>query len=233
MMTNLLLLSGSSYQDSGYLVHTRELVGEFLKSFTYRKILFIPYAGVRLDYDAYEDKVKKGLEREDIVSLHRFTDPRLAIEEAEVILVGGGNSFMLLHLLQQRGLLECICKRVKQGIPYIGWSAGANLAGKTIKTTNDMPIIAPCNLDSLGLFPHQINPHFISGKIAGHNGESREERLQEYLITNPNDIVFALPEGSGLCVRGNVARVIGYQNVLKITAPLQIKELLIGQEFQI
>ncbi|AJC86832.1 dipeptidase PepE [Campylobacter sp. RM16704] len=234
-MPNLLLFSASSYKDSGYLNHTAEFIDDFLKenAMGNEEILFIPYAGVRRTPDAYEAKVKEGLKRDNIKSLHRFENLKEAILNAKVFLVGGGNSFMLLHKLYENDLLEILKDRIKQGACYIGWSAGSNIAGTSIKTTNDMPIIMPKSFDSLGVFPHQINPHFISGKIPGHNGESREERLEEFLIVNPNETIYAIPEGSALKVKNNEVKIIGHYDVLKMQYPLNIEYLKINQTYKI
>ena len=119
------------------------------------------------------------------------------------------------------------------GAKYFGWSAGANIAGKTMMTTNDMPIIMPKSFDSLNIFPYQINPHFISGKLAGHNGESREERLEEFLIANPKDAIYALPEGTALLIAGSEAEVIGHSEILKFEYQKEIEKIEVGTKFKI
>ncbi|MFY4690803.1 dipeptidase PepE [Campylobacter jejuni] len=234
-MSKLLLFSASGYKDSPYLSHTRDFIDDFLKenSMEDEEILFMPYAGVRRNYDAYEAKVKEGLRKDNIKSLHHFKNLKEAILNAKVFLVGGGNSFMLLHKLYENDLLEVLKERIKKGSCYIGWSAGSNIAGLSIKTTNDMPIIMPKSFDSLGVFSYQINPHFISGKIPGHNGESREERLEEFLLTNSKDIVYAIPEGSALKVQDDSLKIIGYHNVLKIKYPFEIEYLKVNQSYKI
>ncbi|TWO27437.1 dipeptidase PepE [Campylobacter insulaenigrae] len=232
-MLNLLLFSASSYQDSPYLSHTKEFVDSFLNenNVVNEQILFIPYAGVRRTYDEYEEKVRQGLQKDNIKSLHKFDNFKEAILNAKVIMVGGGNSFELLNQLYKNDLLESIKNSVMNGACYIGWSAGSNIAGASIKTTNDMPIVMPQSFDSLNLFPYQINPHFISGKIKGHNGESREERLQEYLIINPNDKVYALPEGCALKIKNNTLKSVGFKDVKIFTYPMQESLLKLDQEY--
>lgn len=234
-MTNLLLFSASGYKDTPYLSHARNLIDEFLKENEVyeEEILFLPYAGVRRTYDEYEKRVKEGLNKENIKSIHHFLDLKEAILNAKVFLVGGGNSFMLLYKLYENDLLELLKKRIQSGVCYIGWSAGSNIAGASIKTTNDMPIIMPKSFDSLAVFKHQINPHFISGKIAGHNGESREERLQEFLIANPKDIVYAIPEGSALKIKNDKLKIIGHHDVLKLSHPFETTILKINHEYEI
>ncbi|MCV3410822.1 dipeptidase PepE [Campylobacter lari] len=234
-MSKLLLFSASGYKDSAYLSHTREFIDDFLKenSMVDEEILFIPYAGVRRTYDAYEARVKEGLKKDNIKSLHHFENLKEAILNAKVFLVGGGNSFMLLHKLYENDLLEVLKERIEKGACYIGWSAGSNIAGLSIKTTNDMPIVMPKSFDSLGVFPYQINPHFISGKIPGHNGESREERLEEFLLTNPKDIVYAIPEGSALKIQDDNLKIIGHHDVLKLSYPFNLEYLKVNQTTKI
>jgi dipeptidase E len=122
--------------------------------------LFIPYAGVRLDWDAYTDIVASALPKLQVKGIHQQKDPIQALASAEIIAVGGGNTFNLLSILYQHKLLEPIREKVHQGTPYIGWSAGSNICGNSIRTTNDMPIIAPPSFDALQLVPFQINPHY-------------------------------------------------------------------------
>ncbi|MFZ7257071.1 dipeptidase PepE [Avibacterium avium] len=209
-MKNMLLMSGSKYQNTGYLVHCMPWLKSFLSTYKGKTIGFVPYAGVSRSYDEYETLVQQALAEldMDVVSVHRGKRHLDIIEQADVIAIGGGNTFCLINGLYEHHLLNAIRQKVQQGTPYFGWSAGANVAGKTIMTTNDMPILYPPSFDALNLFPHQINPHFISGKIAGHNGESREERLAEFLIVNPESHVYALPEGTALQIQGNQAKVL-------------------------
>ena len=194
-MKNALLISASSYQDTGYLRHCKNWVKEFLG-------------------ECGEDKIS-------------------AIKNANSIAVGGGNTFMLLYTLYKLNLIEPIKEAVANGTKYFGWSAGANIAGKTMMTTNDMPIIMPKSFDSLNIFPYQINPHFISGKLAGHNGESREERLEEFLIANPKETIYALPEGTALLIEGSEAQVIGHSEILKFEYQKEIEKIEVGTKFKI
>nr|WP_314542527.1 dipeptidase PepE [uncultured Campylobacter sp.] len=232
-MKNALLISASSYQDTGYLRHCKNWVKEFLGECGKEEILFIPYAGVRRTNDEYEQKVIDRLKNSNIKSIHHYEDKISAIKNARSIAVGGGNTFMLLHMLYKLNLIEPIKEAVANGTKYFGWSAGANIAGKTMMTTNDMPIIMPKSFDSLNIFPHQINPHFISGKLAGHNGESREERLEEFLIANPKETIYALPEGTALLIGGNEAEVIGHSEILKFEYQKEIEKIEVGTKFKI
>ena len=232
-MKNALLISASSYQDTGYLRHCKNWVKDFLGESGKDEILFIPYAGVRRSNDEYEQKVIDRLKNKNIKSIHHYEDKISAIKNAKSIAVGGGNTFMLLYTLYKLNLIEPIKEAVANGTKYFGWSAGANIAGKTMMTTNDMPIIMPKSFDSLNIFPYQINPHFISGKLAGHNGESREERLEEFLIANPKDTIYALPEGTALLIEGSEAEVIGYSEILKFEYQKEIEKIEVGTKFKI
>ena len=232
-MKNALLISASSYQDTGYLRHCKNWVKEFLGECGKEEILFIPYAGVRRTNDEYEQKVIDRLKNSNIKSIHHYEDKISAIKNARSIAVGGGNTFMLLYTLYKLNLVEPIKEAVANGAKYFGWSAGANIAGKTMMTTNDMPIIMPKSFDSLNIFPYQINPHFISGKLAGHNGESREERLEEFLIANPKETIYALPEGTALLIEDNEAEVIGHSEILKFEYQKEIEKIEVGTKFKI
>ena len=232
-MKNALLISASSYQDTGYLRHCKNWVKDFLGESDKDEILFIPYAGVRRTNDEYEQKVIDRLKNKNIKSIHYYEDKISAIKNANSIAVGGGNTFMLLYTLYKLNLIEPIKEAVANGTKYFGWSAGANIAGKTMMTTNDMPIIMPKSFESLNIFPYQINPHFISGKLAGHNGESREERLEEFLIANPKDTIYALPEGTALLIEGSEAQVIGHSEILKFEYQKEIEKIEVGTKFKI
>ena len=232
-MKNALLISASSYQDTGYLRHCKNWVKDFLGESGKEEILFIPYAGVRRTNDEYEQKVIDRLKNKNIKSIHHYEDKISAIKNASSIAVGGGNTFMLLYTLYKLNLIEPIKEAVANGTKYFGWSAGANIAGKTMMTTNDMPIIMPKSFNSLNIFPYQINPHFISGKLAGHNGESREERLEEFLIANPKDTIYALPEGTALLIEGSEAQVIGHSEILKFEYQKEIEKIEVGTKFKI
>ena len=232
-MKNALLISASSYQDTGYLRHCKNWVKDFLGESGKEEILFIPYAGVRRSNDEYEQKVIDRLKNKNIKSIHHYEDKISAIKNASSIAVGGGNTFMLLYTLYKLNLIEPIKEAVANGTKYFGWSAGANIAGKTMMTTNDMPIIMPKSFDSLNIFPYQINPHFISGKLAGHNGESREERLEEFLIANPKDTIYALPEGTALLIEDSKAEVIGHSEILKFEYQKEIEKIEVGTKFKI
>lgn len=174
----------------------RPFVKDFLGNKT-KNLVFLPYAAVTFPMDEYEEMVRKVFNEMNysIFSLHRVSNKWKAMEEAEGIVVGGGNTFALLKQVYREGLLELIQEKVESGTPYIGWSAGANLACPTIRTTNDMPIVQPPSFDALNLVPFQINPHYHELKFENQGGETRKERLNEFLVMNPEVTVVGLPEG--------------------------------------
>ncbi|MBS2100650.1 dipeptidase PepE [Carboxylicivirga linearis] len=193
---NLLLISNSTMVGEAYLDYPKKDIANFLGT-TQTKCLFIPYAGVTVSFDNYEAKVKSRFNEvgHEIISIHHFDDPVKAVEEAEAIVVGGGNTWQLLRMIHDNNLTEAIRKKVLSGTKYIGWSAGSNLACPTIKTTNDMPIIDPMGFGALNLIPFQINPHYLDANPEGHGGETREDRILEFLEVNKETTVAGLREG--------------------------------------
>ena len=131
-------------------------------------------------------------------SVHRSPDPANAVREADAVAVGGGNTFHLVHSMYKHGLMAVVRDRVRAGVPFAGWSAGSNVACPTLRTTNDMPIIEPERFDALGFVPFQINPHYLDAHPDRHMGETREERLLEFTVVNPDVWVIGLREGSAL-----------------------------------
>lgn len=206
---NLLLLSNSRSADGGYLVHASEAISEIASAG--KRAAFIPYAGVTVGWDDYAARVQAVFSPLGIVveSTHRADDPRRLVQQAEIIVVGGGNTFALLKQCRDLGLLEAIASRVRAGVPYIGWSAGANLACPTICTTNDMPIVDPGGFDALDLVSFQINPHYTNALPVGHQGETRDQRIAEYLAANTSQVVVGVPEGDWLRVGPSSARLHG------------------------
>jgi dipeptidase E len=207
---NLLLLSNSTNANEEYLLYALPYMQQFLnkKAVT---ALFIPYAAVSISYDTYFNKVKDKLSTigVQVQAIHKEKNATMAIENAEVIIVGGGNTFKLLKTLQTKNLLSTIRKKVCKGTPYIGWSAGSNIACQSISTTNDMPIVEPQNFKALGFIPFQINPHYTDSNMENHAGETREMRIEEYLIANPNTYVAGLREGTMFVVENNSIRMQG------------------------
>ena len=171
----------------------------------------MPYAAVTFSYDDYVARVADALDGLglEIAGVHTASDPAAAVRQSEAVLVGGGNTFHLLRACYRYGLLDAIRERVAGGAPYVGWSAGANLACPSIRTTNDMPIVEPPSLDALGLVPVQINPHYTDAHPDGHQGETRAQRLAEFVAANPESSVVGLPEGTAVRVDGGSARLLG------------------------
>lgn len=191
----LLLLSNSTMKGESYLKWPQGYLTKFLNGV--KSVVFIPYAGVTVSYDDYTQSVRDALSSYDleIKGIHALANKEEEILKADCVMVGGGNTFSLLKTLQDENLLEPIKRAVDNGTKYVGWSAGSNMACPTIKTTNDMPVEQPQSFNAIGLIDFQINPHFTNETIPNHGGESREMRLQEYLIKNPNSTVIGLPEG--------------------------------------
>jgi dipeptidase E len=193
----LLLLSNSG-SSVGFLVHAYPWITEVLDGA--RRAVFMPFAGVTMSWDDYADRVRIAFDAlgVEIVSAHETDDAPAAVAASDAVLVGGGNTFALLRELYGRDLVRAIRDRVAAGAPYVGWSAGSNVACPTIRTTNDMPIVEPPSLDALGLVPFQINPHYTDAVPRGHRGETRAERLEEFVTLNPGLPVVGLPEGTAL-----------------------------------
>jgi dipeptidase E len=196
----VLALSSSRVGNSGYLEMAAPVIQSFLPAAA-QKIAFIPFAAVD-SYEAYGEKVQEGLSSlTHTIHLVTNANAKEAIESSDAIIIGGGNTFKLLHDLYEMDLVELIKRKVESGTSYIGWSAGSNLSGATICTTNDMPIIQPKNFEAFGFFPFQINPHYHSVVMEGFNGETRDQRLEEFLKLNPSKKIFCLPEGTYLKVQ--------------------------------
>ena len=210
MARRLLLLSNSSTAGMSYLEHAQEPMREFLGAVP-KTVLFVPYAAVRLGYDEYAAKVRAVLEGigHRLDSVRDAADAVEAVLEAEAIAVGGGNTFHLVRELQERDLLDPIRERALEGMPFIGWSAGSNIACPTLRTTNDMPIVEPRSFRCLDLIPFQINPHYLDAHPDGHMGETREERIKEFLVVEPERYVVGLREGSTLRVEGDGMQLVG------------------------
>ncbi len=197
----LLLISNSTNAGEQYLEHPKARIREFLGDECV-KALFIPYAAVTLSYNDYELKVRDKFREigHDIISIHHYTNPVNAVKGASVIVVGGGNTWKLLKMLQDNRLIEAVRQKVLAGTPYIGWSAGANVACPSIRTTNDMPVIEPASFKALNLVSFQINPHYLDANPAGHAGETREQRIEEFIDINRDIWVVGLREGTMLVI---------------------------------
>ena len=190
----ILLISNSTLFGSGYLDHAAAEIQDFLGDL--KRVLFVPYA--LQDRDDYAVTASRRFERigYEVRSIHASSDPVKAINETDAIFIGGGNTFRLLKALYDFDLLAPIRRRVAEGMPYIGSSAGSNVAAPTIKTTNDMPIVEPPSFAALGLVPFQINPHFLDpDPNSRHMGETRETRLLQFLEENETPVA-GLREGA-------------------------------------
>jgi dipeptidase E len=186
-----------------------------------RRLLFVPYA--LADHDAYvQHMVEVGLNAGyELDGIHRQADPRAAVRGAEAIFVGGGNTFRLVSELHRRGLITVIRERVQAGLPYLGVSAGSNVACPTLKTTNDMPITQPPSFEALNLVPFQLNPHYFAGRThvkvgdayEEHFGETRDDRIREFHEMNDAPVIGLWEGGVLLCdgqrieLRGAPARI--------------------------
>ncbi len=208
-MMRLLLISNSTNAGEQYLAYAMPQIGAFLRGV--KRVAFIPYAGVRFSYDAYQEKVAKRFAEAGIAvdSVHQTTDPKAMLAEAEAIVIGGGNTWRLLQQMQENDLIGVIREKVLGETPYVGWSAGSNVSCPTISTTNDMPVVAPHSFEALNLVPFQINPHYLDANPEGHAGETREERIIEYIELNRTRTVVGLREGTMLRVEGDAIELIG------------------------
>ncbi|XP_050501563.1 alpha-aspartyl dipeptidase [Diabrotica virgifera virgifera] len=207
---NVLLLSSSKLHGFELLEFAENDISELLNRNKVENVLFIPYA--LKDHDAYLKNVEKPFKKWgfNISSIHT-QEPLLAIKDAEAIFVGGGNTFRLLKTLYDLKLVEPIRKKVLQhGMPYIGASAGSNVATTSIHTTNDMPIVYPPTFEGLGLVPFNINPHYIDADPnSTHKGETREDRIRQYQEEDHSKTVLGIREGCMLNIRDNTLAVKG------------------------
>lgn len=210
----LLLISNSTNAGEPYLDYPKKQIQDFLGT-EEKECLFIPYAGVMIGFDDYEVRVKERFAEigHSVTSIHHADDPITAVREADAIVVGGGNTFQLIKMIHDNGLIDPVRKKVFSGTPYVGWSAGSNVACPTIRTTNDMPILEPRSFDAFHLVSFQINPHYTDLNPPGHAGETREDRIMEYLEANRNETVLGLREGCMFRIEGIQMRLIGKKSV--------------------
>jgi len=190
----VLLISNSTLYGSGYLDHAESEIRSFLGDV--KRVLFVPYA--LFDRDKYAATAQQRFQKMEyeLTSIHTAENPIAAVNETDAIFIGGGNTFRLLKALYEFDLINSIRNRVANGMPYIGSSAGSNVAAPTIKTTNDMPIVQPPSFDALGLVSFQINPHYLDpDPNSKHMGETREERIIQFLEENDTPVV-GLREGA-------------------------------------
>ena len=206
----LLLFSNSTNAGEEYLKYPVPFIREFLGEQTLN-CAFIPYAGVTISFDDYTERVRKRFDEagHNLISVHESESPADVIKSSDAIVVGGGNTWQLLKLLQYNQLINLIREAVKNGKPYIGWSAGSNMACPTIRTTNDMPIVQPENFNAFGFIPFQINPHYLDANPDGHAGETREARIEEFIEVNRDIYVLGLREGTLLTLEENNLHLSG------------------------
>ena len=205
----LLLISNSTNAGEAYLKYPIAQIGAHLQGVS--EVVFIPYAAVTFSYNEYEQKVQERFNEIGVKvrSIHHERNPRKAILEAQAICVGGGNTFALTKKMQEQGLMTAILKRLKENVPYVGWSAGSNVCCPTICTTNDMPIVEPKSFKAVGAVKFQINPHYLDANPEGHAGETREQRIEEYIEANPRRYVVGLREGCMLRLLDGKLELIG------------------------
>lgn len=207
MPRRLLLISNSTNHGQGYLDHVISEIDAFLGPV--RRLVFVPFA--LKDREKYGATVAQRLEAigVEVRTLTADETGRRMVEEAEAVFTGGGNTFRLLKTLQESGILPLLRERALAGMPYLGSSAGTNLATPTIRTTNDMPIVQPASFHALGLVPFQINPHYLDADPGStHMGETRETRLKEFHEENETPVV-GLREGAWIRVEGDRANLGG------------------------
>lgn len=209
-MKNIILASSSSVHGSGYLEYLEPELKVLFEGVT--EVLFIPYARPSgISHQAYTDIAAKGLSKFGIVvkGIHEFVNPKTALENAKAIFVGGGNTFVLVATLYELEIMQDLRNCIESGIPYLGTSAGSNICGITMQTTNDMPIKMPKSFKTLGVIPFNINAHFIEAdKSSTHQGETRETRIKEYHVFNETAVI-GFKEGSWLRVLGNTITLEG------------------------
>jgi len=215
-------LHGGNYLE--YLVPTLEIHFKDCK-----EILFIPYARPGgISHDDYTTIVRLAFAKinKTVKGLHEFENPIHTIENAQGIFTGGGNTFLLVTQLYENTIMEVLANAIMNGIPYLGSSAGSNIAGLTMQTTNDMPIIYPPSFKTLGLLPFNLNPHYLDADLQSkHMGETRETRIKEFHAFNEIPVL-GLREGSWLEVSGDKILLKGYLSARLFRQNQDAEELL-------
>lgn len=229
----LLLISNSTNPGEAYLDYPKKNIQAFLEKDNVKEVLFIPYAAVTFSYDTYVDKVQERFNEFGIKvkGIHRESDPVAAVKAAQAIVVGGGNTFHLLKNIQEAGIVDAVREKVKNGTPYIGWSAGSNIACPTICTTNDMPIVEPQSFEAFGLIPFQINPHYLDAHPQGHAGETREQRIEEFIVANKGKCVVGLRESCMFLLEGNNLSLVGPKSVRYFKYGQEHREIEPNEDF--
>jgi dipeptidase E len=226
--SRILLISSSTVYGRGYLEHVEKQITSFLGDI--QKVLFFPFAMSNQDAYAAKAKARFAALGYALESAHATCDARKAIEQTDAIFIGGGNTFRLLKALQDFELLDSIRRKVRSGAPYIGSSAGSNVAGPTIKTTKDMPIVQPRSFDSLGLIPFQISPHYQDpDPTSKHMGETQEERIFQFLEENETPVV-GIREGAWLLIENRSVMLKGEAGARMFRRGEEPVEILPGAE---
>lgn len=209
---NIILASTSTLFEGNYLEYLKEEIQKLYEGID--NVLFIPYARPSgISYNEYTEIARQFFKtiKIDIKGIHEFENPKEVIQNAKAYFVGGGNTFLLVKTLHENGLMSILKKNVEQGKPYLGCSAGSNIGGLNMKTTNDMPIVYPPSFECMGLIPFNINPHYLDLNPAlKHNGETRETRIKEFLTQNDIKVI-GLREGNWIRRIGDEIRVEGTQ----------------------
>jgi dipeptidase E len=203
-MKKLIIASTSTLHGGSYLDYLMPTLAEFFKNCS--SILFIPYARPGgISHDEYTDKVRFAFAQigKEVKGLHEFEHPKQAIQEAQAIFTGGGNTFLLVSQLYKFEVMSVLADQIKAGTPYLGTSAGSNITGLTMQTTNDMPIVYPPSFQTLGMISFNLNPHYLDpDQHSKHMGETRETRIKEFHCFNSVPVL-GLREGSWLEVLGD------------------------------
>jgi dipeptidase E len=209
-MKNIILASTSTVHGSGYLEYILDELRTFFKDVS--EILFIPYARPSgVSYDEYTVVANKAFSKIGISvkGIHEFDNPQEAIKKAKGIFTGGGNTFVLVNQIYKSNIMNVLKEAVLNGTPYFGTSAGSNIGGLTLNTTNDMPIIYPPSFKTLGLVPFNINPHYLDpDPNSKHMGETRETRIKEFHKFNTQPVV-GIREGSWLDIKDDSIKLKG------------------------
>ena len=226
----LLLISNSTNAGEPYLQYPLPEIARFLKGV--REVVFVPYAAVTFSYAEYERRVAARFAELGIRlrSVHRAADAAHMIRHAEAVCVGGGNTFALTKKMQEQGLMKALLARIRGGMPYVGWSAGSNVCCPTIRPTNDMPIVEPESFRAIGAVKFQINPHYLDANPDGHAGETREQRILEFIEANPRRWVVGLREGCMLHLDGDRLELIGPRPMRIFRKGLEPREVHAGDD---
>jgi dipeptidase E len=228
-MKKLIIASTSTIHGSGYLEYLLPTLATFFANV--KTILFIPYARPGgISYDEYTDIAKKAFAtiNIDVKGIHQFNSPKEAIQNAEAIFTGGGNTFELVNQLYKKNIIDDLKQVLENGTPYLGTSAGSNICGVNMKNTNDMPIVYPPSFTTLGIIPFNINAHYLDPlEGSTHMGETRETRIKEFHVFNKVPVL-GLREGSWLQVLGNVISLEGTHTARLFKQKLEAIELKKG-----